>query len=139
MTTYHFDPDTDGESWDAAAELARGNVLPAVTLLRDHEQQCHPMLRDEIAALLDGTHRSFRVELVRLKRGAPTKQKAASDARDRAIAHFVNAQPGRRKPAEYDAAKAFRTSVREVQRAMKRVKDGEDRLRRFCTAHKVRQ
>lgn len=130
---------SDDECMESLWGLSKGEIGPLIAFLERETGSLHPLVQRELADMLRGTHPKFRLRLARTSRGT-TRRRTREDAqRDRAIVAFLQSKAGPRKPAIYDAAQAFGISIREVQRAVKRVADSTSRLQRFMQAHIARQ
>lgn len=121
---------SDDECWEAYRAIGHGDEAPLIEFLNRETGTMHPLLQRELAQLLAGVHRNYRLDLVLGKRGAgrPKTTLAAKYLSDKALLDAANPE---------DEVKHYADPAGEVRRARHRIKKAFDRLKAFERAHAV--
>ena len=140
MTNNQNSISSNDPCWDAYWAVSRGDPGPLIELLELQQGYLSPLLQRDLAAMLKGTHKTFKLKISRIKRGTPNRRRPPPGHKDSDIAGFVSrlrAEPnpmGKRvlkKDAIFAAVKEFKVDEREIRKAIAR----NDRIRAMIDHH----
>lgn len=123
---------SDDQCWDAYWAIKSGDLQPLIEYLDRETGIMNPLLQRELAELLNGEHRTYRLELKPSKRGAgrPKEGLASRYLADKALLALDD-------PAS--AVGHYADPEGEVRKARHRLRKAFDRLKAFDHAHRVGQ